>query len=133
MMRSMLWSAGLLAVALGSGAHAADYPQQYRHHHRYGAGAAAIGTCVRTRVATIASPAQPVPALQFTDGVVQGFDGDMLGHVETRVGDPIQLCLVSFTRDCGNNDVAGRTYATADLRTGAAWTLPDLRASCPVR
>lgn len=132
-MRSTLCVAGLLLMALGSGARAADYAGPYRHHHRYGAGPAAIGTCVRTRVATIAAPAQAVPALQFTDGVVQGFDGDLLGHVETRAGDPIQLCLVSFTRDCGDDDVAGRTYATANLRTGAAWTLPDLRASCPVR
>lgn len=132
MMRSMLWVAGLIVVAWGSGAQAADYAGPYRYHHRYGARPAAIGTCVRTRVATIASPAQTVPALQFTDGVIQGFDSDMLGHVETRVGDPIQLCLVSFTRDCGDDDVAGRTYATGNLRTGAAWTLPDLRASCPV-
>lgn len=131
-MRSTLWVAGLFLVALGVRAEAADYAGPYRYHHHRGLASAAIGQCVRTRVATVASPAQPMPALQYTDGVIQGFDSDMLGHVEVRVGDPIQLCLVSFTRDCGDDVAPGRTYATGDLRTGAAWTLPDLRSSCPV-
>ena len=91
---------------------------------------------MRTRVADIAAePGSTSPAaIRYRDGVIQAFDSDMLGHVETRPGDPIKLCLVSFTRDCGDDDpLPGRTYATGNLRTGAAWTLPDVRSSCRVR
>ena len=55
----------------------------------------------------------------------------MQGHLETRNGDPVKLCLVAFTRECDDDDFPGRTYATGNLRTGAAWTLPDVRRDCP--
>ena len=70
------------------------------------------------------------PRMMLAD---KAYDADSLGHTESRPGDPIQLCLVSFTRDCGEADLPGRTYATGNLRTGAAWTLPDVRSSCVVR
>jgi hypothetical protein len=134
-MRVSLWTAGLVIAAMGiQGALAADYDGPYRHRHWRGHNfRAVIGTCVRTRVAAIGTgPAGP-GAIRYRDGVVQEYDGGMLGHVETRPGDPIQLCLVSFSRDCGEDELPGRTYATGNLRTGAAWTLPDIRSSCSIR
>jgi hypothetical protein len=116
---------------------AADYDGP-SHHRHYGSGRAAIGQCVRTRVEAIGAPpgASAAPVIRLRDGVIQAYDADMLGHQETRPGDPIQLCLVAFTRDCGTiiaDEQPGRTYATGNLRTGAAWTLPDLRSSCAAR
>ena len=134
-MRLTGWTTGLLmVVGATSGVLAADYSGPYRHHRSYNP-RGVIGECVRTRVGEIgAVPAAPgVPAIRYVDGVVQAYDGGMLGHVKTRPGDPIQLCLVSFSRDCGENTLPGRTYATGNLRTGAAWTLPDIRSSCRVR
>lgn len=133
-MRLTGWTTGILvAVCAASGALAADYTGPYRHHRSYNP-RAFIGECVRTRVAEIGSPpAATAPVIHYVDGVVQDYDSGMLGHVETRPGDPIQLCLVSFSRDCGEEDLPGRTYATGNLRTGAAWTLPDVRSSCTVR
>lgn len=133
-MRAAVWITTLAGAAcLASGAFAADYAgsRPYRHH----AGLrGVIGSCVRTRVDLIGGPADAaMPVIRYRDGVIQAFDGDSLGHLETRAGDPVQLCLVSFKRDCGEEDLPGRTYATGNLRTGAAWTLPDVRSSCAVR
>jgi hypothetical protein len=137
-MSTRAWVGGILGlVCLAQGAMAADYTGHrvwHRHwrHHGFGAD---VGTCVRTRVAGFGTtPGETAPAvIRYTDGVLQAYDSDMLGHQETRPGDPIQLCLVSFTRDCGDADLPGRTYATGNLRTGAAWTLPDVRSSCRAR
>jgi hypothetical protein len=125
----------LTAQMLGTGlGRAADYDGP-RHHYRQASGRAWIGECVHTRVASIGAVpgGASAPVIRFSDGVIQDYDSGMLGHIETRPGDPIQLCLVSFTRDCGTiiaDEQPGRTYATGNLRTGAAWTLPDLRSSC---
>ena len=135
-MRATVWMMGMIgAVCVASGALAADYVGSrhgYRHH---GMVRGAIGACVRTRVEAVGAipGAAPDPLIRYTDGVIQAYDTDLLGHVETVPGDPIQLCLISFTRDCGEEDLPGRTYATGNLRTGATWTLPDVRSSCAVR
>ena len=94
---------------------------------------AAVGECVRTQVETIGPLPGGAPVIRYRDGVIQDYDSGMLGQIDTRPGDPIKLCLVSFTRDCGSifaDEQPGRTYATGNLRTGAAWTSPDLRSSC---
>lgn len=115
---------------------AADYNGPYRDRH-YGGRRASVGDCVQTRVETIGvPPGGSTPVMRFSDGVVEEYDAGMLGQQETRPGDPIQLCLVAFTRDCGlvfADDQPGRTYATGNLRTGAAWTQPDLRSRCVAR
>ncbi|MBE7220557.1 MAG: hypothetical protein INR64_18975 [Caulobacteraceae bacterium] len=88
---------------------------------------------MRTRVEQIGPVAGGAPVIRYADGVIQAYDGGMEGQATTRPGDPIKLCLVSFTRDCGSffpDDQPGRTYATGNLRTGAAWTSPDVRSSC---
>ncbi|MCW6510494.1 hypothetical protein [Lichenifustis flavocetrariae] len=139
-MRIHLAAFTLAFLAAGlSAAPAADYSGPVRHHRHYSAfGRASVGECVRTRVETIGTVpgSSASPVIRYRDGVIQDFDGGMLGQTETRPGDPIQLCLVSFTRDCGTvfeNELPGRTYATGNLRTGAAWTSPDIRSSCAVR
>jgi hypothetical protein len=125
--------AGLAAWSVGA-AEAADYAGPYRHHrfaHR-----ATIGDCVRTRVEAIGPLPGGVPVIRYRDGVIQDYDSGMLGQIDTRPGDPVKLCLVAFTRDCGTvfaDEQPGRTYATGNLRTGAAWTSPDIRSSCAAR
>ena len=135
-MRTAVWVMATVGVAMmATGALAADYAGPRHHGYRHGGLRGVIGTCVRTRIAAIgpATPADASPLIRYRDGVIQAYDADSLGHTESRPGDPIQLCLVSFTRDCGEADLPGRTYATGNLRTGAAWTLPDVRSSCVVR
>lgn len=132
-------AAGLMAATalVGGPAWAADYPGYAHRAHRFHGPRAAVGDCVRTRVEAIGPlPGGSSPVIRYRDGVLQSFDGGMLGQAETRPGDPIQLCLVAFTRDCGvvfADEQPGRTYATGNLRTGAAWTSPDIRSSCATR
>ncbi len=125
--------AGLVASSTLA-AHAADYDGPFRSH-RVVRGAL-IGDCVHTRIESIGPLPGGAPVIRYTDGVMQEYESDMLGQVETRPGDPIRLCLVAFTRDCGavfEDEQPGRTYATGNLRTGAAWTSPDIRSSCATR
>lgn len=128
---------GMAAALAATGivaAQAADYNGGYRHP--YHARRAQIGDCVRTRVDAIGPLAGGGPVIRYADGVMQAYDGSIEGQATTRAGDPIKLCLVSFTRDCGSivpDDQPGRTYATGNLRTGAAWTSPDTRSSCRTR
>ena len=125
--------AAFMALGVGEG-RAADYAGPSRYDSR--GERAAIGECVRTRVEAIGPLPGGAPIIRYRDGVIQDYDGGMLGQIETRPGDPIQLCLVSFTRDCGavfEDEQPGRTYATGNLRTGAAWTSPDIRSSCAAR
>jgi hypothetical protein len=131
----MVMATALLGAA-GPG-RAADYSGPVHRVHRYHGPRANVGDCVRTRVEAIGPlPGGSTPVIRYTDGVLQDYDGGMLGQTETRPGDPIKLCLVAFTRDCGvvfADDRPGRTYATGNLRTGAAWTSPDIRSSCTAR
>jgi hypothetical protein len=134
----LIFALAMAATALGAGpGRAADYagPAYGRYHH-HGL-RATVGECVRTRVESIGPlPGGSSPVIRYTDGVLQDYDGGMLGQAETRPGDPIKLCLVAFTRDCGevfSDERPGRTYATGNLRTGAAWTSPDVRSSCATR
>ncbi len=135
-MRTPLLAAGalLLSSLALTGVQAADYAGPAHHYRYHGRRHASIGDCVRTRVDVIGTaPGSSEPVIRYRDGVIQAFDSGMLGQTETKPGDPIQLCLVSFVRDCGEDDLPGRTYAVGNLRTGAAWTSPDVRSSCAVR
>ena len=129
MRKALAAMAGLLVACGSSWALAADYAGSPARHGRGHRLPTEIGACVRTRVAQVGA-VQSGPLIAFEDGVVEAFDIGIAGHETTQPGDPAQLCLVSYTRDCRENEQAGRTYATGNLRTGAAWTLPDIRSSC---
>jgi hypothetical protein len=48
----------------------------------------------------------------------------------SRVGDPVQLCLVSIPEDCPPGDDRGKVYSATNLRTGESWEAPDSQHSC---
>jgi hypothetical protein len=99
-----------------------------------------IGQCVRTNVKTVetrlvdGSTNQPVAgsgsAISFANGGYQ-VSYDQLPSVDSsRVGDPVEMCLVSIPRDCPAGDDRGREYRTINLRTHKAWRLPDAEHHC---
>jgi hypothetical protein len=49
---------------------------------------------------------------------------------DSRVGDPIKLCLVSQYVNCPKGDDRGKTYKAVNLRTRGKWTLPDSEHRC---
>ncbi len=49
----------------------------------------------------------------------------------SRVGDSVLACALSkFLEDCPLGDDRGKVYATTNMRTGEAWSLPDLQHMC---
>jgi len=48
----------------------------------------------------------------------------------SRPGDHVRLCLVSFLADCPQGDDRGKTYAAENLRTHGRWRKPDASHMC---
>ena len=69
-------------------------------------------------------------AVQFdNDGAQISYDREP-GVVNSRIGDPVRICLVSIPEDCPPGDDRGRVYATTNLRTGDSWEMPDSSHMC---
>lgn len=49
---------------------------------------------------------------------------------DSRIGDPIRLCLIAKQVDCPPGDDRGRKYRAVNLRTGGRWTLYDTEHLC---
>lgn len=97
-----------------------------------------VGECAKTVIAQITSRFQEDinadpndgSAVQFENGGVQISYEKEQALVDSRVGDPVMMCLVEIPQDCPPGDDRGRIYTTTNLRTGEAWSLPDSQHSC---
>lgn len=69
-------------------------------------------------------------AVQFANGGAQISYEREEGIVNSRVGDPVRICLVSVPEGCPPGDDRGKVYATTNLRTGASWEMPDSQHMC---
>lgn len=123
-MQRCIVAAGLLVVACTSEALAAG-----RHGRHMGHSRVPVGTCLRTRVVEAGPGPDGTALFRYANGIVQVSDAQ--GAADTRPRDPIKLCLVARTQDCGDDAAPGRTFAAGNLRTGAAWTSADARMGCP--
>ncbi len=95
-----------------------------------------IGQCVNTAIAEITSRFEADINANPDDGSAVNFDNG--GHqvsyekepplINSRVGDPVLMCLVEIPQDCPPGDDRGRIYTTTNLRTQESWTLPDFAA-----
>jgi hypothetical protein len=69
-------------------------------------------------------------AVQFDNGGVQiSYDREE-GVVNSRIGDPVRICLASIPEGCPPDDDRGRVYVTTNLRTGDSWEMPDSAHMC---
>jgi len=50
--------------------------------------------------------------------------------IRSKIGDPVQVCLVSIPKGCPPGDDRGKVYKTTNLRTGESWELPDSQHMC---
>lgn len=66
----------------------------------------------------------------FSNGGTQMSFSQVGALIRSRVRDRVRMCLVSVPEDCPPGDDRGRTYRTANLRTGESWTLPDDTRVC---
>lgn len=69
-------------------------------------------------------------AAAFANGASQVSYDTVPGVERSRVGDPAVVCLASLPEDCPKGDERGKVYASADLRTLLAWSLPDAEHMC---
>ena len=68
--------------------------------------------------------------VQFENGGSQISYDRIDGVVNSKIGDPVRICLVSIPEDCPPGDDRGRVYNTTNLRTGESWEMPDSGHMC---
>ena len=95
-----------------------------------------IGACSETTISFVGGRLEgddtfeTGTAVQFDNGGIQiSYDRDE-GAAQSRIGDPVRICLVSVPEGCPPGDERGKVYATTNLRTGASWEMPDSSHMC---
>ena len=93
-----------------------------------------IGECVSTKIQEIGTRLDNSPdscsAVTFANGGMQvGYD-QVTAIEQSRVGDPVRMCLQSIPHDCPRGDDRGRVYQVTNLRTQQTWVRPDSSHSC---
>jgi hypothetical protein len=93
-----------------------------------------IGDCKNTVIKSLGSRLGGVresgSAVNYGNGVY-GVSYDIIPELEeSRVADPIKLCLTDIPRNCPPGDDRGRSYAATNLRTGGKWELSDSEHEC---
>ncbi len=93
-----------------------------------------VGECKATLVASISSRLDGEPdsgsAISYSDGTSGVSYETVAGVVNSRVDDPISICLESVPQNCPVGDERGRVYKATNLRTNETWSLPDSSHSC---
>ncbi|GAM96925.1 hypothetical protein U91I_00546 [alpha proteobacterium U9-1i] len=93
-----------------------------------------VGDCVETSITLVGSRLEGVAdsgsGVEFANGMSQVSYDVLPGVSNSRVGDPVRLCLVSVPQNCPPGDDRGRVYAGTNLRTNETWTAPDSQHMC---
>jgi hypothetical protein len=86
-----------------------------------------VGTCVGTTIARLEQRLQngvdgpfiagSGSAVAFANGGYQVSYEEVEAVSESRVGDPVLICLVRLPQDCPPGDTRGHWYTTTNLRT----------------
>lgn len=89
-----------------------------------------IGACSRTSISYIDSYFVGMPesgsSVYFANGLYQVSFQDVVPDIHnSRVGDPVRICLVDKIKDCPPADDRGTVYKTMNLRTGKTWILSN--------
>jgi hypothetical protein len=98
------------------------------------------GTCDRTRIAAVEQRLRNGPggpfiadsgsAVRFTNGGYQVNYAEVAAVQNSRIGDPVLVCLIRIPQGCPPNDARGRVYTTTNLRTLESWTMADSEHKC---
>ena len=94
----------------------------------------AVGRCVATTIKEIGNRLEGLDdsgsLVVYATGTI-GVSYDTIdGIVGSKVGDKVELCLVSLPQDCPAGDERGKVYAAVNLRTQAFWELADAEHMC---
>jgi hypothetical protein len=117
----------VISIAVAAPALAATMPER-------------VGTCVRSTIAKLEHRLQDGPGGHFIDdsgsAVVFANGGYQVAYSEidavhqSRIGDPVLICLVLVPKGCPSGDTRGRVYTTTNLRILDSWTMADAEHSC---
>ena len=93
-----------------------------------------VGQCEKTQIESIGVRMAQLPdsgtVIVYTNDIA-GFSWVPIKKVhQSRVGDPIRLCLVSIPKGCPKGDDRGKLYIAVNLRTGARWRHYDSLHNC---
>ena len=93
-----------------------------------------LNECVETRIESIGSRLEGVPesgsAIWFENGGYQvGYD-TLTEIQESRPGDSVRMCLVSFESDCPADREPSHDYRVTNSRTAKSWTRSDKSHGC---
>ncbi|QND64755.1 hypothetical protein HB777_13255 [Mesorhizobium loti] len=100
----------------------------------------AIGQCASTHIETLTTRLGDDPletagpeagsAATFTNGgTAVSYDREP-GLAASKVGEAVEMCLISIPRDCPRDDERGRVYYSLDLVAKGTWALPDSQHLC---
>ncbi len=93
-----------------------------------------IGQCSETSITEVGTRLLNAPgsgsAVSFANGGYQVSYEQEWPVDQSRVGDPVRMCLIHIPEGCPPGDDRGRVYTTTNLRTGAAWTMADASHIC---
>jgi uncharacterized protein len=100
----------------------------------------AVGQCATTHIKTLTTrlgddPLETAPpeggsAATFTNGGGSVSYDREPGLAASKVGEPVEMCLISIPRDCPKDDDRGRVYYSLDLIAQGSWALPDSEHLC---
>lgn len=93
-----------------------------------------IGECSKTTIVEIGTRLEGDPNsgsyVKYANGIVQ-ISYELIPGIETaRIGDKINLCLVSIPSDCPPGDNRGKIYSALDEDSGHVWQASDSQHSC---
>lgn len=100
-----------------------------------------FGTCTETSIVAIGtrlidgSTGAPIEdsgsAVSFRNGGGQvSYDTHESISKNSKIGDPVLVCLVFIPQDCPPGDERGKVYTTTNLRTYESWTLGQTQHGC---
>jgi uncharacterized protein len=100
----------------------------------------AVGQCATTHIKTLTTrlgddPLETAPpeggsAATFTNGGGSVSYDREPGLAASKVGEPVEMCLIAIPRDCPRDDDRGRVYYSLDLVAKGSWALPDSEHLC---
>jgi hypothetical protein len=95
-----------------------------------------IGACAETTITEIGGRLEGDTSFETGTSVVFANDGVQIGYdrveaiINSKIGDPVRICLTSIPEDCPPDDDRGRVYSTTNLRTGESWEMADSQHMC---
>lgn len=95
-----------------------------------------IGACAESAITEIAGRLEG--DVTFSTGTYVAFanDGMQISYdrveavVNSKIGDPVRMCLTEISKDCPPGDERGRVYRATNLRTGEIWEMADSQHMC---